>query len=360
MARPAFLASVAPVRFVTGWVQRTIGIPGSQGRTSPSGNSSTAGRRPRGLTRRFYTPIANGSVPPHRLGVVVTGGSKGVGYALAKEFLKHGDRVVIASRDESRVTSAVDELRRSASDAGLNDSESLIFGIYGDVSNVEDVTRIGHFATDVLDGKVDVWINNAGQTGRRARFIELDAQEISSVIQTNLQGALLGCREAERIMREQGGHCFTMDGSGSIGNATPTYAAYGATKRALPQLIKSISKELKDSQVRFHMLSPGMVLTDLLMSGNTDPKTRKIFNILAEEPHTVAENLVPRIRQIALSNTQASKYVRFLTLPKAFFQLVTGFLFGARRNRFFDETSGARVDTAGTYNENGVRTEYTR
>lgn len=73
-------------------------------------------------------------------------------------------------------------------------------------------------------------------------------------------------------MREQeaGGHIFNMDGAGADGSPTPRFAAYGATKRGLVQLSKSLQAELKMlgiSNVGIHNLSPGMVTTDLLMSG---------------------------------------------------------------------------------------------
>lgn len=78
--------------------------------------------------------------------------------------------------------------------------------------------------------------------------------------------------QAIKLMREQeaGGHIFNMDGAGADGNPTPRFAAYGATKRGLVQLGKSLQAELKMlgiENVGIHNLSPGMVTTDLLMSG---------------------------------------------------------------------------------------------
>lgn len=78
--------------------------------------------------------------------------------------------------------------------------------------------------------------------------------------------------QAIKLMREQeaGGHIFNMDGAGADGNPTPRFAAYGATKRGLVQLGKSLQAELKMlgiNNVGIHNLSPGMVTTDLLMSG---------------------------------------------------------------------------------------------
>lgn len=104
-------------------------------------------------------------------------------------------------------------------------------------------------------------------------------------------------------MRRQkaGGHIFNMDGAGADGNPTPRFAAYGATKRSLGQLNKSLEAELKlaeNNRVGIHNLSPGMVTTQLLMSGADTPQSKFFINCLAETPDVVAQKLVPRIREV--------------------------------------------------------------
>ena len=92
---------------------------------------------------------------------------------------------------------------------------------------------------------------------------------------------MLCTREAARIMKDQpsGGHIFTMDGAGADGAATPRFLAYGATKRSLAQLTLSFQAELKAanlSHVGIHNLSPGMVTTELLMSGADTPSSSSL------------------------------------------------------------------------------------
>lgn len=284
------------------------------------------------------------------LGVVITGGSRGVGFALAADFLRAGDKVVVCSRasEGSPLEAAVSALKK------LGDGR--IYHTCCDVSVPGDVEKLGDFATKSLNGKVDCWINNAGQVGTRGSLVDLPTDDVVGVVGTNLLGALLCCRVAHQVMKERGGHVFTMDGAGSGGNATATYAAYGATKRAIPQMVSSLSKELGESRVRFHTLSPGMVLTDLLLSGNeNDTTSLQFFNYLAEEPETVAEALVPRIRSVVLNNRKGSQYIKFLSLPRAFVQIAAGFLLGFRKNRYFN-TEGERVDKGkGRFKDNGVR-----
>lgn len=267
-----------------------------------------------------------------------------------------GDNVVICSRDSptGQLSAAVDALNKRFGSAG-----GRAFGVAADVARPADVEALAASAREHLGGRIDCWINNAAQVGSRGRLVDLSAEDVVGVVTTNLLGSLLCCREAAKTMRDTGGHVFTMDGAGSGGNATATYVAYGSTKRAVPQMVASLDKELKSGNVRFHVLSPGMVLTDLLLSGNTaDASTLRFFNFLAEEPETVAQKLAPRIREVVLRNGPRSEYVKFLTLPRAFLQIAGGFLLGVRANRYFNK-DGERVDKLKRdYNDNKVRKQW--
>ncbi|PSC76397.1 chlorophyll(ide) b reductase chloroplastic isoform X2 [Micractinium conductrix] len=195
-----------------------------------------------------------------------------------------------------------------------------------------------------------MWINNAGTNTYRVGPLANQAPEdIVAVVETNVLGVMLCCKEAFRIMKDQpsGGHVFNMDGAGADGGATPRFAAYGATKRGLAQLGKSLQSELRSDglkKIGVHNLSPGMVTTDLLMAG-TNSKVAKFFvNCLAEEPETVAEFLVPRIRQVPEASKAllgdgvgSSQYIRFLNQAKAYSQILGRIFGGARKNRFVQE-----------------------
>jgi chlorophyll(ide) b reductase len=154
---------------------------------------------------------------------------------------------------------------------------------------------------------------------------------LRAVVNTNLLGTMLGCKVALEMMLQWPGrkcHVFNMEGAGARGNATPNSAAYGATKAAFRQLMKSLVKETSGTNVGVHTISPGMVLTDLLLS-NRELKALRIFNILAERPHTVAQWLVPRIRAVRGSG----RYIPYLTGLGAAWRFATYF---KRKDRFFD------------------------
>ncbi|QDZ24245.1 short-chain dehydrogenase/reductase [Chloropicon primus] len=267
-----------------------------------------------------------------RMNVVITGGTKGIGKALAREFLSSGDRVFLASRDSEAV-----ELARKDLAAQTGRGLDSILGASCDVSDYEDVVNLGDEAQRGM-GRIDIWINNAGASGSFKSFLDSDAESIRRVVHTNLLGTMHGTKVAMSLFRKQGqgGHVFNMDGAGYDGNATPNYAAYGATKAAITQMNRSLRKEAS-ARVGVHTLSPGMVLTDLLLEGST-AENRKAFNILCEMPETVASNLVPRVRYAAVKGSSGDQ-VRYLTLRRALGFLVN---WHKRNGRFFDR-SGDRT-----------------
>lgn len=257
------------------------------------------------------------------MNVVITGSTRGIGLAMAREFVGHGDQVVVSSRSAERVQATIAELERECPGA-------TVLGQACDVSQSADVDALASFAQEQLDS-LDIWINNAGSSGFQNRpLAEADVQVLDTVVRTNLLGTLLGCRAALRIMLAQGhGHIFNMDGYGANGRATPGLAAYGATKRSIPQLTATLVKEINGTNVGVHTLSPGMVLTDLLLR-DTPLEAKRIYNILAERPETVAHFLVERVRKVQ----GTGQYIRFLTNAKIAWRFATAW---ARKNRFFDD-----------------------
>ncbi|KAL9247926.1 hypothetical protein vseg_021303 [Gypsophila vaccaria] len=272
-------------------------------------------------------------IPPFN--VLITGSSKGVGYALAREFLKAGDNVIICSRSEERVDSAVQSLRAEFGD-------QLVWGTKCDVRDGQDVKKLVSFAQQKLK-YIDIWINNAGSNAYSYKpLAEASDEDLIEVVTTNTLGLMICCREAINMMLNQprGGHVFNIDGAGSDGRPTPRFAAYGATKRSVVHLTKSVQAELQMQDVKHvvvHNLSPGMVTTDLLMSGATTKQAKFFINVLAEPADVVAEYLVPNLRSIAGSGSTKPTYIRFLTGLKAYSQIFSRLAFGARRNRYVPE-----------------------
>ncbi|PRW56950.1 putative chlorophyll(ide) b reductase chloroplastic isoform A [Chlorella sorokiniana] len=272
-------------------------------------------------------------MPARPLRVVITGGSCGIGKALAREFLKCGDVVVVTSRSEAGAERAAQHLREEVG-PGVR-----VTGVACDVSDPASVERLVGEAAAVLGGGIDVWVNNAGYSGSFQSLVNQPAESIAQVVRTNLLGSLLATQAAMKHMAAQpgGGHIFNFEGAGSDGAPTPQYAAYGATKAAIAQLLRTLQTEASalpgaaQAPVRVHNLSPGMVLTDLLLEGAT-PRNKQVFNILCEHPETVAAFLVPRARSVVARGDRGAA-IRYLTPARVLAKLLAAPL---RAGRYFD------------------------
>ncbi|KAJ4959158.1 hypothetical protein NE237_026269 [Protea cynaroides] len=295
--------------------------------------------------------------------VVVTGSTRGLGKALAREFLLSGDRVVITSRSPGSVQTTVAELEENLKECMLtgggaskaNMKYAKVVGIECDVCEPDDVRKLAEFSVREL-GSIDIWINNAGTNKGFRPLLEFTDEDIGQIVSTNLIGSLICTREAMHVMRSQKkGHIFNMDGAGSGGSSTPLTAVYGSTKCGLRQLQSSLLKECKRSKVGVHTASPGMVLTDLLLSGST-LKNKQMFNIICELPETVARTLVPRMRVIK----GTGKAINYLTPPRILLALVTAWL---RQGRWFDDQGralyAAEADRIRNWAESRARFSFT-
>ncbi|KAH7690061.1 Short-chain dehydrogenase/reductase SDR protein [Dioscorea alata] len=269
-------------------------------------------------------------VPPFN--VLITGSTKGIGLAFAKEFLKAGDNVVVCSRSAERVELTIKQLREEFGEKHVELSVMLVKERMSRLSlplhGISSITLIyGSTMLDLMHTATNHW---------------LKLLTMILFVTTNTIGVMICCREAINMMLNQprGGHIFNIDGAGSDGRPTPRFAAYGATKQSVVHLTKSLQAELQMQDVKnvmVHNLSPGMVTTDLLMSGANTKQAKFFINILAEPPDVVAENLVPSIRSVPSRQSMRPTYIRFLTGLKAYSQIFSRLAFGARRNRYVIE-----------------------
>ncbi|UZJ42563.1 SDR family oxidoreductase [Prosthecochloris sp. SCSIO W1101] len=231
------------------------------------------------------------------LGIVITGGSRGLGYALAREFLLKGDRVIISGRNPEHLEHAVESLK-----AEIRGCE--IYGICMDVGNPEKLDLFSSFIITRL-GQVDRWINNAGTSGlRKAPLCQLEASDILETCTTNLAGSMLMSKIATEIMSNQPSedipsyHIFNMGFSTSGAKFSRSNIPHKASKLGVAAISHFLCRELHEQGIRgigIHELSPGLVKTDLLLR-DTSPETKEFLDLIAESPEKVARKLVPKIR----------------------------------------------------------------
>ena len=163
-------------------------------------------------------------------GVLVCGGSSGIGLAAAQRFLEEGSRVFIAGLDPEEVAAAVSGLREHGE----------VGGLACDVSQDAEVARLAAAAEAALGG-VDVLANNAG-TSRRAPFLEITAAEWDRIIAVNLRGMFLVAQAvtAQMVRRGTGGVVVNMSSTNGIAGEED-YAHYNASKGGVLLLTKTMA-----------------------------------------------------------------------------------------------------------------------
>jgi chlorophyll(ide) b reductase len=271
------------------------------------------------------------------LRVILTGGTKGVGRALARELLWSGDRVLITGRSQASVDEAVTTLR-----AQTGCATDAVVGFAADTCHPAAVVALAQAAPALLGGPVDSWIVNAGKSGGYQSLADASPAALQEVVNTTLFGALLCAQAAQRLFSDQrnGGTLWLTDGAGGAGDSTPQLVAYGACKAALRQAARSIAAEARKASeppaFAVGMLSPGMCLTDLLLEG-ASPQSKRAFNALADHPETAAAELVPMLRRAhaaaVAQRASSAPHLRVLTPPRAALRLAA---LPLSRNRFFD------------------------
>jgi len=263
------------------------------------------------------------------MNVVITGGSKGIGLGMAREFLKRGHSVAICSRGQGDVDAAIAVLEAESS------ADTIVTGAACNVNDYEQVQNLWDVAVKDM-GSVDIWINNAGRDGQKKLFKDLPVEDYVMTVDTNTSGMMNCCHVAIKGMEQQDsvGRIFNMEGFGSDGMVRPRLGVYGSTKIGLRYFTKTLVKECQGTNVNMCYLSPGMVVTDLLVPPPEErdedwEKSKKVLNILADTVETVTPYLVEGI----LAADKNGDAVRWLTGKKVMWRFMTS-RFGKKRDLF--------------------------
>ena len=184
---------------------------------------------------------------------IVTGGSRGIGAAVAAWLSEHGASVVVSGRDADRLKLAVQELESRG---------AAIHGVVADAAKREDADRLVDAAKERF-GRLDILVNNAGIT-RDGLLIRMKDDDWDRVMDVNLRGAFLMTRAASKLMVRQksGGRIVNVASTaGAMGNAGQ--ANYSAAKAGLIGLTKSSARELAHWDILVNAVAPGLIETDM-------------------------------------------------------------------------------------------------
>ncbi|OBA04977.1 oxidoreductase [Bacillus subtilis] len=200
---------------------------------------------------------------------LVTGGTSGIGLATAQKFVNEGAYVYITGRRQNELDKAVNQIGKN------------VTGVQGDISKLEDLDRL----YDIIKqekGKLDILFANAG-TGNFLPLGEITEEQVDRTFDINVKGTIFTVQKALSLFPNKVGSIIvTGSTAGSIGN--PAFSVYGASKAALRALVRNWILDLKGTEIRVNVVSPGGILT---------PAYDELFGDALEEVMENSRNTVP-------------------------------------------------------------------
>ncbi len=183
--------------------------------------------------------------------VLITGASRGIGAAAAREFANLGANVMLAARSETDIKTIAEEINTNGGNATA---------VACDVSDLTQVKAMVDTCVTTF-GTLDILINNAGVLEPIEQINGSDAEAWIKVIDINVNGVYYGMHEALKHMKN-GGTIITI-GSGAATSALEGWSAYCTSKAAVHHLNACLDKEERENNIRALVLSPGTVATDM-------------------------------------------------------------------------------------------------
>ncbi len=201
--------------------------------------------------------------------VLITGGSKGIGYGIAEVLMAQGMRVAITSRDQQRAKQAAIELNKNGVGEAL-----------GVEANVVDYQSQEQAVATVLEkwGQLDVLVANAG-VGHFAPIAELTPEQWHETIDTNLTGVFYSVKASLNALKKTKGYILTISSLAGV-NFFPTATAYNASKFGLTGFTQAMMLDLRQDDIKVSTIMPGSVATYF---NNNIPSEKDAWKIQSED-----------------------------------------------------------------------------
>ena len=184
---------------------------------------------------------------------VITGGTRGIGFAIVRKYLENGANVAIAGSRQETVEKAL---------AQLTEYRERVMGIWPDLCRPEE-TAEAFASVKERFGSLDILANNAGISSRTSLY-DYTLEEFSKIIDINFKAVFVCSQAAARIMKAQGGGVIINTRSMVSAYGQPSGCGYPATKFAVDGLTKSLARELAKDQIRVNAVAPGVTNTDMV------------------------------------------------------------------------------------------------
>jgi 3-oxoacyl-[acyl-carrier protein] reductase len=221
---------------------------------------------------------------------IVTGGTKGIGRAIAEALVREGMNVCVSARQAEEIERTVEELN------GL--SEGGVAGAVCDVRELDEVKALVEHTVAEFGG-LDVLVNNAG-IGIFGRVEETRPEDFRAVLETNLFGVFYCCHEAIPQMKKRGGGYIINISSLAGTNAHPQMAAYNASKFGLNGFSEALMQEVRHDGIKVSYIMPGSVNTEFGGDETSDEKNWQlqpvdIARVVLDLLHHDERSLVSRV-----------------------------------------------------------------
>ena len=186
---------------------------------------------------------------------VITGGTRGIGYATVKKFLENGATVVLFGSRQETADKAVASLK----------AENPAWEVSGAWPNLLDAAEVAKEIEKIKEkyGRIDILVNNAGVSDSKP-LDDYTSEHFTKIMQLNVNAIMNGIMAVEKIMKEQGGGCILNTSSMVSFCGQPSGVAYPTSKSAVNGLTWSLARELGPSNIRVNAVAPGITKTDMV------------------------------------------------------------------------------------------------
>lgn len=186
---------------------------------------------------------------------MVTGGTRGIGYAIVKTYLDNGASVALCGSRQETVDKALDKLK-------AENPDYPVIGLCPDLQNPAEVAAAVEQTKEVF-GRFDILVNNAGISARDPLY-DYKPEDFANIMNLNVNAVFVCAQAAAKVMKEQGGGVILNTSSMVSLYGQAAGVGYPASKFAVNGLTKSLARELGKDNIRVNAVAPGVTRTDMV------------------------------------------------------------------------------------------------
>ena len=186
---------------------------------------------------------------------MVTGGTRGIGYAIVKLYLDNGASVALCGSRQETVDKALDKLK-------AENPDYRVIGLCPDLQKPEEVEKAVATVKETF-GNLDIMVNNAGVSARESIY-SYKPEDFAGTMALNVNAVFICAQAAAKVMKEQGGGVILNTSSMVSIYGQPSGVAYPTSKFAVNGMTKSLARELGKDNIRVNAVAPGITKTDMV------------------------------------------------------------------------------------------------